>query len=130
MTTPSIIYRSLGPANDPLWGQGKTNFITDINAVAQAIRTVLLLFQGEWWESVQSGTPWFQSILGHANSPAVTLLLVTQILTVPFTQSVESVTTAYDPASRSYTFSATVITSFGPVQVNGVPTPPQQGFPL
>jgi hypothetical protein len=60
----TITYRKLDQNGDPLFGNGAANFVSDIDAVAQAIGTRLRLLQGEWWENTNAGTPLFQSMLG------------------------------------------------------------------
>ena len=44
----------LGPYNDPIW----ENTVSGAAAVAVAIYESLLLFQGEWWESILAGVPY------------------------------------------------------------------------
>jgi hypothetical protein len=125
--TPTITVRQLNTANglrDPMRGQGLSNFLSDIDAVAQIITQKILLFLGEWWESLSIGTPMFQSILGVANTSAgVGLILRTQILATPYVTDVQNLTVNYSGTTRAYTFSATVITSFGPLQMTNQALP-------
>src|SRR4051812_33849515 len=106
---PTITYRKLDPNGDPLHGNGQGCFVSDLDAVAQAIRTRLRLLKGEWWESLDSGTPLFQNILGTAGagkSPsAVALILTSRILGTPYVLSVSDVATSYNPATRAFGFS-------------------------
>jgi hypothetical protein len=113
-----ILYRKLGPNNDPYFGQGQANFISDAEAVAQAIRTRLLLLQGEWWEDINQGTPLFQSILGQPSAtPETTALILTQrIAGAPYVTGVTNVSST-ENAQRQAQFSAQANTVFGPVTV-------------
>ena len=65
---PTITYRKLDQNGDPIWGNGQGSFVSDIDAVAQAIYTRLRLLFGEWWENLSIGTPLFQSMLGQSAS--------------------------------------------------------------
>jgi hypothetical protein len=113
----TILYRALDANGDPLFGQGQANFLADINAVAQAISTRLKLLQGEWWENLNAGTPVFQSMLGVAGTGkhpnAVALLLKQRILATPYVTGVSNVSTSYNGATRSFSFSCQVETQFG-----------------
>lgn len=120
---PTITYRQLGPNNDPIW----PNFFSDIYAVAQAIQTRLLLFEGEWWESLTEGTPMWQSILGHGgqgNVAAISLLLQQRILGTPYVTGLTSVAATFNSSTRQFQFAASVQTQFGPVQVTSTPQVP------
>jgi hypothetical protein len=123
----TITYRQLDGTGDPIWGGGQSNFIADLNAVAQAISTRLKLLQGEWWESLNTGTPLFQSMLGIGGSgkqPGVMALILTQrILSTPYVLSVDNVVTSYDATLRSFAFACTAKTRFGTVTVTTQPQP-------
>jgi hypothetical protein len=129
-----IIYRSLGDGYDPLWGQGQSNFKTDVDAVGQAILTRLSLFLAEWWEDQQDGTPYWQQILGASASlrqqQAISLILQSRILATPYVLSVGNVQTQFDARTRSFTFYAEVKTQFGPVVVKNMPQSTNQGLPV
>lgn len=128
-----ITYRNLGPDNDPLWGGGQNNFLTDVDAVAQAVLTRLRLFEAEWWADVTDGTPYWQSILGHSGSPnhvrVITALITKRILETPFVSSLSNLQFSYDSGFRTYKFYAVVHTQFGSIQVtNNMPVPANQGL--
>jgi hypothetical protein len=126
----SILIRSLGPGGDPLWGQGQQNFIADLPALAQLIKTRLLLFLGEWFANTLDGTPYWQSILGTAlNKQLINRLLVARILATPFVNSVTNVQSSFDPASANFSFSVTVLTKFGTLSVTNQPKSPSQALP-
>jgi len=124
MSSPAFTYRQLGPNNDPVW----SSYLSGAAAVAQAILTRLLLFEGEWWESTTDGTPWFQQILGTGLPPAqISLLIQNRILTTPYVTGITNL--AFD-AVRSFALSASVQTAFGPTTVTySYPTPQAQGLP-
>lgn len=130
----TIIYRALGPNNDPQMGHGSVNFLTDIDAVAQAVQTRLNLFQGEWWENIAEGTPMWQSILGGSGKvrqqQAVSLILQQRILGTPFVTGIRNVQFLFNVATRQYSFAAVVETQFGSAVVTrNLPSPPSQALP-
>jgi hypothetical protein len=119
MSTISV--RNLGPNNDPLNGDGVSNFLTDLDAVAQIIYTRLRLFRGEWWENPSLGTPWFQSLLGQPGSAnslvAMSTILVNEVLTVPFVLSAKMTAISYNPNGNGVSFIMQVSTQFGSLTI-------------
>ena len=82
--------------NDYTFGYGVGNFYGGNKAVAQAIKTKILLFYGEWWENLGIGIPMFQSIIGQTNKNNVNIaaqsLLRKKILEVEEVTSIVSLT--------------------------------------
>lgn len=82
--------------NDYTFGYGVGNFYGGNTAVAQAIKTKILLFYGEWWENLGLGVPMFQSIIGQTNKNNVNIaaqsLLRKRILEVEEVTSIVSLT--------------------------------------
>ena len=121
----TIIYRRLDDNHDPMYGQSRSNFLTDADAVAQAILTRLLLFQGEWWESTLEGLPLWQQILGQPGGQArleqVTLLIQQRILTTPYVVAINQLVSSYNPNTRLIDFYAEVKTRFGLIAVSNTP---------
>ncbi len=127
----TIRVRALDANGDPLHGNGQRNFLSDIDAVRQIIVTRLKLFQGEWWENTNAGTPLFQQILGVSGAgkhpDAIALLLKQRILGTPYVLpgGVTNVQTSYNPTTRGFSFACSVATQFGALTIStNVPTPP------
>jgi hypothetical protein len=119
---PTILVRTLDSTWDPVRGNGLSNFLTDLDAVAQIVAQRLKLLQGEWFENTSLGLPLFQSILGVAStSRAVSLLIQQQILGTPYVTGINSFSIAYGAGGRTYQFSAQVQTAFGPLTVSNTP---------
>jgi hypothetical protein len=117
----TITYRKLDPNGDPLWGNGQASFISDLQAVAQAILTRLRLFQGEWWEDLTIGTPMFQDILGQKSAPtAVSLILQKVILGTPYVTGISNLSASWNSTSRAFAFSCLVQTQFGTLTVSNI----------
>jgi len=111
----SITVRQLSAAWDPIRGHSLGDYLSDLPAVAQIIRQMLLLFVGEWYEDLTVGLPLFQEILGVASTSAgVALTLRKRILAAPFVIGLQNVNISYTSA-RTYNYSALVITQFGVV---------------
>lgn len=97
-----------GIIGDYTFGYGLGNFYGGSEAVAQAIKTKILLFYGEWWENLGIGIPMFQSIIGQTNRTNVRIaansLLRKRILEVDGITSIESL----DATVEDRTFYCTV----------------------
>lgn len=119
----AIVYLRLDSENDPVFDPGAE--LTDINAVAQAILTRLRLFEGEWWENLNDGTPMFQTILGQRASQQgqqiMALALANRVSGTPYVSGVTDVNISFVPETRAIQFSCTAQTSFGNVPVNYTP---------
>ncbi|GAB6170541.1 hypothetical protein JCM15765_04000 [Paradesulfitobacterium aromaticivorans] len=117
-------YRALDSNGDYSFGKGIQDFLFDADAVAQAIKTNLLLFKAEWWENQSEGLPLFQNILGQSGTPehlnAADLLIKERILATEGVAEVTDFKSAYE--NRKYTItSCTVKTTTGQnVIVSGV----------
>jgi len=121
---PSVItYLQLDADNDPIFDPRAA--LVDAEAVEQAILTRLLLFQGEWWENLNEGTPYFQQILGKRGSVGgqqiMSLALAQRINGTPYVTAAQNVSAALNPESRQFSFSCTAQTAFGPVSVSNSP---------
>ena len=117
----TIRVRRLDENNEPCFGQGKADYIEDYDAIVQIIKTRLFLFKGEWWEDTNEGLPMWQSILGigKGNSKSVVDDLIQQrIIKTPYVTGIETMTSAYDASTRSYSFTAVINTQFGPVGIS------------
>jgi hypothetical protein len=123
--SPLILVRRLDSQHDPVYGGGAADFLTDINAVAQIIQTSLLLFQGEWWNSLNTGLPLFQQIIGKAanNRQQVIALLIQQTIlgSSQFVSAITNVNFIYNSALRTFSYACRVETSFGTVGVTFEP---------
>ncbi|MFC8686309.1 hypothetical protein [Brevibacillus porteri] len=90
-------------------------FLVDAAAVGQAIKTRLLLLQGEWWEQLDDGLPLFQNILGTRGDQRelqqVDLLVQERILGTPNVANIVEFQSSY--ANRTYSFRGEAETTFG-----------------
>ncbi len=109
-------YRRLSPSGDYVFGFGQTCFVPDAAAVSQAISTKLKMFQGDFWENISDGLPFFQEIAGSNNKPMTDLLIQSRILQVPNVTGIASFSSTID-SNRHYSATISVNTAFGAVGV-------------
>lgn len=124
-----MLYRRLDSDHDYCFGRGFGDFLEDAtgspDAVAQAIKTRLLLLLGEWWKDLRDGLPLWQKILGaRINNKKVIDKIITdriQGLKLPngtaAITAINEVSSAYDSTTREYSFSCRVDTVYGEVYV-------------
>ena len=114
-----ILYLKLDANHDPVFDPSAE--LSNLDAVAQAIDTRLLLFQGEWWENLNEGTPMFQQIIGQRATPnglqIMAMALSARIAGTPYVSGVENAVVTFDKIKRAFIFSCTAHTSFGNVPV-------------
>lgn len=112
-------YRILDFNGDYSFGKGQQNFTYGRFAVSQAIQTSLALLKGEWWESLNTGLPLFQSILGKRgtadNITLADLAIKTVINGVTGVTGIEKFTSSY--ANRVYMYSCSVNTLYGTIVI-------------
>ena len=116
------------------FGRGYADFLIDSPAaVAQSVLTRLLLWAGEWYLNLRSGTPWLPSILPRvlANPSADTgeriltappsavpdSAIRQRILTTPFVTDMSDYSSTYEPIERFFTVSCHLYTAFGEVTI-------------
>lgn len=110
-------YRTLDESGD--YTLGKNIFLTDKEAVAQAILTRMKLLYAEWWEDTEDGLPLFEKILGvygtEENKNAVDLIISERILGTKGVKSISS----YDSTiqSRDYKANIRIETMYGEVNL-------------
>ncbi len=108
-------YRKLDENGDYVFGNNSYDYIEKDEAIAQAIKTKLYLFYGEWWEDISLGLPMFQSILGQVSNnnlrQTVILLCAEQINLVEGVASVDSI--SVDISARKLGLTIDVTTENG-----------------
>lgn len=103
-------YRRLSSTGDYTFGFGNNCFVSDTEAVAQAIKTKLSLLQGDYWEDLTDGLPFFQSIAGSNDKAAIDALYQARVLETPNVSSISSFESAL--SNRVYTATIGVVTAY------------------
>lgn len=111
--------RKLDKNGDYVFGNGENNYLLGLDAVAQTVRTRLLLLYQEWWEDQEDGTLLFQSIIGKAATPdnkqAADLVIRSRILSTPGVIGITAFESRID--RRNYTVAATLDTAYGTAEL-------------
>jgi hypothetical protein len=112
-------YRNQSEAGDYVFGKRAPQFLQDSpQCVALAIKTRLLLWQGEWFLDSSEGTPFQQRILGYVAAPADRDLAIKErILGTQGVQGIIRYQSEYDASDRSLTVSVLAQTIYGPIAI-------------
>lgn len=119
-----MIYRMLDSDGDYVFGRGKHAYLEGIDAVAQAIKTRLLLLYAEWWEDREDGLPLWEQILAAPGSQdsltAVDLIFKERIEGTIGVLSLLGYESDFDRDNRKYTFKAAVETMYGDLIISNL----------
>jgi hypothetical protein len=115
-------YRALDAAGDYQFGGGSGQFYQDVpEAVAQAVRTRLGLWAGEWFLDATEGTAWETRVLGTGTAGTRDIEIKTRILETPGVTGIVSYSSDYNADTRAFSISATISTLYGNVSVFWAP---------
>jgi hypothetical protein len=104
---------------DYAFGCGDNSYLADSpQAVAQAVRSRLMLWRGEWFLDRDEGTPWGSSVLGKQAPELYALAVRDRISGTPGVSSVIEFTTKNESETRRLRFSAKLATVYGEVTVD------------
>ena len=106
-------YRKLDANGDYTLGTG-ADFLQDTpEAVAQAVRTRLALWAGEWFADTSDGTPWDTEVLGKFTASTRDAVIKEQILGTPGVTSIDEYLSTFDGKARRLSITATISTAYG-----------------
>jgi len=107
-------YRKMDANGDYCFGNQQNDFYRDVpDAPAQAVKTRLALFTGEWFLDTTDGTPWRTEVLGKYTKDTYDIVIKGRILNTPGVTAIDSYTSAFDGDSRRLNVAATITTQFG-----------------
>lgn len=109
-------YRALDQNGDMVMGGGRA-YITDADAVRQAIATRLRLLIYEWWEDLDDGVPYWQQIIASRDKEAAEKIIKNRIQETEHVVSVLFFDADWNNESRTLDIRAGVQTEYGPVEV-------------
>lgn len=106
-------YRKLDAAGDYTLGSGQDWHVSTLEGVAQAVRTRLALWTGEWFADTEDGTPWATDVLGKYTSTTRDAVIKDRILSTPGVRALSAYSSSIDGATRRLTIAATILTAYG-----------------
>ena len=112
-------YRKLDQNGDYTFGTG-FDFYKDVpEAVAQAVRTRLDLWLGEWFLDTSDGTPWIAGVLGKYTLRNYDMIVRARILDTEGVSELLSYESQYDGSTRRVSIQATIETKYGQIVYSG-----------
>jgi hypothetical protein len=113
-----VKYRRLDNNGDFSFGHGAQDYLVDSPAaVAQAIKTTLALYQGEWFLDTTVGIPYITDVLGYGTQGLYDTLIQSTVASVQGVDSIISYTSSLDHFTRVLTVTMEVKTIFGSTMV-------------
>lgn len=111
-------YRKLSPSGDYVFGSGQNDMLINTpETVAQAVKTRLRLWLGEWFANTSDGTPWFEQVLGKYTAGVRAAVLRRRILSTPGVSQVNAFYSSYDGETRQLSVTVELVTIYGNVAV-------------
>lgn len=112
--------RAMTSSGDYQWGNSQLDFLVDSSAaVAQLVRTSLLLWLGEWSFDTSQGMPWLESVLGKHSKENADLAIQNYVLGIDGVIDITEYSSTVNPKGRAFVDVLTIQTQFSenPVQV-------------
>jgi hypothetical protein len=107
-------YRKEDASGDFVFGNQDADFYRDQpEAVAQAVKTRLGLYTGEWFLDTTDGTPWRTEVLGKYTKDAYDSVIKARILDTQGVDEILDYSSSFDGNSRALTITATINTQYG-----------------
>jgi hypothetical protein len=119
-----VRYRQLSASGDYVLGSGLSSFyVNSPDAVAQAVKTRLSLWSGEWFLDTTDGTAWPTGVLGRNTESTRDAIVRNRILTTPGVNVILSYSSSLNRATRTFNVSVSLDTIYGTVDIQNVPLP-------
>ena len=114
-------YRKLTADGDYTLGSGADFLANSPETVAQAVRTRLDLWSGEWFINTADGTPWPDDILGkrfqRSNPDSA---IKSRILGTPGVTELVEYSSAFDGETRKFSVAAKINTDYGTATITEI----------
>ncbi|MEN6629812.1 MAG: hypothetical protein ABFC42_09215 [Sulfuricella sp.] len=111
-------YRKLDADGDYTIGTGGDFLQNSPEVVAQAVKTRLALWLGEWFIDTTDGMPWNEQVLGKRNGRNPDASIRQRILTTPGVASIESYESTFDGDTRTLKVACTINTEYGQTTIS------------
>jgi hypothetical protein len=111
-------YRKEDANGDYVFGNQGADFYRDQpEAVAQAVKTRLGLYTGEWFLDTTDGTPWRTEVLGKYTKDTYDAIIKARILDTQGVDEILAYSSSFDGNTRVLSISATINTIYGQTPV-------------
>jgi hypothetical protein len=111
-------YRKLDENGDYTFGNGRADYWHDVpEAPAQAVRTRLSLWQGEWYLDNREGMTWRTRVLGVRTGGTRDAAIRRHILGTEGVLSITAYSSAVQRDPRQFIVNTTIDTKYGPFQI-------------
>ncbi|ETD72975.1 hypothetical protein V757_01140 [Pelistega indica] len=91
--------RRLDSNHDWTFGSGYSNYAQDSEAIAQAVKTRLWSFKGDWFLDLEHGIPWFEQ-MERVDLKRLEVPLMAYILETDGVKQIDSFTMTHDSENR------------------------------
>jgi hypothetical protein len=107
-------YRKLSPTGDMVFGQNLNSFFINVpEAVAQAAKTRLNMYVGDWYLNILDGTPWNTKVLGKYTGSTRDPAVRARILETQGLLSITNYGSTFNDITRKYSVNASISTIYG-----------------
>ncbi len=111
-------YRKLSDSGDFVFGNGQADFYRDQpEAVAQAAKTRLQLWEGDWFLDLREGMPWRTKVLGKGTAPVRDIAVMSHVLGTTGVKAILSYSSDLNRDTRKFTPQMTLDTIYGTATV-------------
>lgn len=108
-------YRKLSPTGDYLFGNGLNDFWINVpDAPAQAVKTRLLLWLGEWFLDLTEGTPFLEGILGKHSQATADQTIQNRVTGTQGVTDILNYSSVLNPDRRTLSVEMEIDTVYGP----------------
>lgn len=112
-------YRKLDSNGDYTLGTPADFHINTPAAVAQAVKTRLALWVGEWFLDVTEGMPWNEQVVGkRLRGKNYDAAIRQRILGTDGVSEISDYSSSIDPDTRALSVSCTITTAYGTTQLS------------
>lgn len=114
-------YRKLSADGDYVFGNGAADFWKDVpDAPAQAVRTRLDLWQGQWFLDTREGMPWKTQVLGNRTADTRDPSIRAHVLATQGVSRITDYSSNLNRETRAFSVNMVIDTIYGPARVTGV----------
>lgn len=108
--------RALDANNDIFIDKSRIVTVSEGAQTAQAVRTRLLFYQGEWFLDITAGVPYFQDVLiKDPDIASIETLLKLEIINTEGVERLLTFASVFDRVNRSYKVEFSAITIYGKI---------------